>query len=203
MRIYTLIPKQYLASLVGMFFATLGQNSQAAVMIDAVETGGNVELITSGSLDLTGLTNFSLGSAYQQVIPNQGYVFTGPWAGSGLADVYSGVSGPSVFGTGGQTLATSASGSRVGISNYGQWLYVPNGFVSGTSLSSTTVFAGHTFASLGLTPGNHVWSWSSDSVTLRIPDPSAVPLPGAAWLFGSALIGLAGIKRTNRGRTTV
>lgn len=34
-----------------------------------------------------------------------------------------------------------------------------------------------------------------DSVAGWLVKPSAVPIPAAAWLFGSALIGLAGIKR--------
>lgn len=38
--------------------------------------------------------------------------------------------------------------------------------------------------------------WSVDS--FRVTDVSAVPLPAAAWLFGSALLGLAGFTRRHR-----
>jgi hypothetical protein len=49
--------------------------------------------------------------------------------------------------------------------------------------------------------GGSPFSSGSFSVTMaEVPDyerpqPPAVPLPGAVWLFGSALVGLAGLKR--------
>lgn len=45
------------------------------------------------------------------------------------------------------------------------------------------------------TSGFEEW-WLMDDFTYDI-NSSAVPIPAAAWLFGSALIGLAGIKRKN------
>ncbi len=39
-----------------------------------------------------------------------------------------------------------------------------------------------------------------DSVALKIETPSAVPVPGAVWLLGSGLLGLAGLRRRNTAR---
>jgi hypothetical protein len=41
----------------------------------------------------------------------------------------------------------------------------------------------------------------TDEEILTVAGVSAVPIPTAAWLFGSALLGLAGIKRKSRGRS--
>ena len=41
--------------------------------------------------------------------------------------------------------------------------------------------------------GNSGYSWA-----VRAGDVSSVPVPAAAWLFGSALLGLAGVKRRHR-----
>jgi len=38
-------------------------------------------------------------------------------------------------------------------------------------------------------------SWSFDGATLTYGAPSAVPVPAAAWLFGSGLLGLVGVAR--------
>jgi hypothetical protein len=41
-------------------------------------------------------------------------------------------------------------------------------------------------------------SWSFDGAALTYGAPSAVPVPAAAWLFGSGLLGLVGIARRKR-----
>jgi hypothetical protein len=47
-------------------------------------------------------------------------------------------------------------------------LIVETGYVSGTPLSDTTIYFNQTFNTLGVTPGTYVWTWASDSFTLRI-----------------------------------
>lgn len=63
----------------------------------------------------------------------------------------------------------------------------------GTTLSnaSKTIFANAT--------GDGKWSLASNgTATYAIPGVSAVPVPAAAWLFGSGLVGLVGIARRKR-----
>jgi hypothetical protein len=56
------------------------------------------------------------------------------------------------------------------------------------------VYAGATFASLGVTPGTYVWAWGSaataDSLTLQI-GPAAVPEPVSLSLLAVGVAGLA------------
>jgi hypothetical protein len=122
---------------------------------------------------------------------------------AGLQDLYSGLSGPATFGTGGNTAATSAPGNFLGIENFGLWLAVANGFASGSSISSSAFFAGATIASLGMDPGTYTWSWSNDFVSLVVPGANAeVPLPAALPLFGTglALMGFVGSRRKRKAK---
>jgi hypothetical protein len=63
--------------------------------------------------------------------------------------------------------------------------------------SYVTLGADSTIGALGCTPG------AATNVDIDIDgnpmvSPSAVPVPAAAWLFGSALIGLAGVARRKK-----
>ena len=59
--------------------------------------------------------------------------------------------------------------------------------------------AGKTFSSLGLSPGAYEWTGGSgataDSFELNV---GVVPIPAAAWLFDSGLLGLIGLARRNK-----
>ena len=82
-------------------------------------------------------------------------------------------SGPSSFGPGTSEVdATSGSGDILGLTPVGEGLVVPDGYTSGSPLSSSSTYSGETFASIGMTPGTYVWTWgsggSADSMTLNI-----------------------------------
>ena len=75
-----------------------------------------------------------------------------------------------------------------------QSLAVTHGYESGEELWGTGTFDGHTFESLGITPGTYRWSWSdavgdhADSITMyMVPEPSTFALAG---LGVAALIAL-------------
>ena len=55
------------------------------------------------------------------------------------------------------------------------------------------------FSTLGITPGAYEWTWgtgaSTDSFKLNV---GAAPIPAAAWLFGSGLLGLIGVARRKK-----
>ena len=127
-------------------------------------------------------------------------------------NVYTGLTGPSSFGSGSFEDANSGSGSLVGVAGSlapFQILGVPVGYVSGSSLrTSTDTWDDATFASLGVTPGIYTWTWGSgedaDSFKLVVAgppafsalaaDPPAVP-ETSTWamvLIGFAGLGLAG-----------
>jgi hypothetical protein len=118
-------------------------------------------------------------------------------------DFYSFLSGPLSFGSGGPTIATLGTGDRFGVdalSSVCICLFVPDGYVSGTPLSATSVYAGATFASLGVIPGTYVWNWGSganaDSLTLRII-PTAAPEPVSLSLLAVGVAGLV-VRRWRR-----
>jgi hypothetical protein len=162
--------------------------ASAAVIVTAVETGGDVVLTVAdgGSLDLSALTPDGLGTTAVAGI-NPSFPNLVLSSGSGPVNGYIGsIVAPSDYGAGGLTFASSGSGDLFGYSGGGDGrILVPDGYVSGNPLVGTSIFSGATFASLGMAAGTYVWSWSSDSLTLNVE--ATVPIPSAAWLLGSAL----------------
>ncbi len=173
-----------------LLFTVVSGNARATeivsnAVIDFTEVGGNVVVTASGEIDLTGLSYQYSTYAPTEIVPSEATVLIG--TASGAVDVYTGISGPTPFGTGGTTAASSGSGGTFGIND--TVLDLPGGYVSGTSLSSSSTFDGATFASLGLTPGTYVYTWG-DPNTLTINVASGVPEP-STWAM--LLLGFAGI----------
>jgi len=170
----------------------IAPSSHAAAIFTAVEIAGDVVITADGgaNFNLTGLTLDDQNNRIRYVAPTTGSFATG---GTAAMDLYRGaITGPTQFGTGELLQATSGDGSYAGIIA-GSYLAVPRDYLSGSLLGeSTAVYAGQTFATLGMTPGTYVWSLPEDSVTLDVV--ATVPIPGAVWLFGSA-IGLLGWMR--------
>ena len=171
--------------------------AQAAVIVTAVESGGDVIFSTAGgSLDLTGLIKGSTVPIPSSISPDSGYYAVGGATASNSIDLYNGggvLSSWSSFGTGVGRSADAGTGSMIGLnSSAGDgYLWVPTGYVSGATLgASSSTYYGETFATLGITAGTYVSSWTGDTMTLQ-----AVPIPAAVWLFGSALAGLGWLRR--------
>ena len=157
---------------------------------NVVWTGRRAINLTRLNLIGAGITN---GSG---VIPLNGLIYMVP----GNADVYTGFTGPTSFGVGGNTIASSFSGD-VFADIFGI-LFLPVGYVSGNAISDSMTFNNATFASLGVTPGTYVWRWGTGSglpnqnVTLIIGR-AGVPDGGTTVsLLGFALLGLAALRRT-------
>lgn len=177
----------------GVALSTTGE-AKAAMFFNIFQDSQGVQILASGDFKFGGtpflgsgrLDPFILPLA-SEIIVGQGGVSQGSWnqlfvpitsgpasaigSGTGAApNVYSG----DTFGFAGPSGSSSAT------------FIFPVGYVSGTTLSATTIYNGQTLASLGLTAGNYVWTTNSNGVTdtvrLTVSERVPAPLP----LFGAA-----------------
>jgi hypothetical protein len=203
-----------MSKLIGMALATASLLACAAAtdsarastfVVNIDQIGPNVVATGSGSVDLTGLTFNNFAFLPGIVIPNVADLLVGP-ATLGNVDVYAGVTGPSSFGPGGFTFASSGTGDLVGVSG-GLGVAVPAGYMSGNPMSASMTFLGATFGSLGLTPGTYTSTWdTTDSFVINIgTSPPETPLPAALRLFATGLgaLSLLGSFRKRKARADI
>ena len=171
--------------------AGIGQ-AGSIFIVTLAQVGPNVVATGSGTIDLTGLTSFGSAFASPELYPAHGIIGTGP---AGTIDQYTGSSGPASFGPGFGGFPSSTSGDSVFLEDFGLGIDVPQGYVSGTGLSSSATYSG-TLASLGTTPGTYTWTWDSgaNSLVLEIPTTLA-PEPGSFLLMGIGLLAGLGLAR--------
>ena len=87
---------------------------------------------------------------------------------------------PASFGPGSAAFPSSTTGDSVFLEDFGLDIDVPQGYVSGTALSSSATFDNATLASLGVTPGTThgpgtLARTASCSMSRRRPRPSQAP----------------------------
>lgn len=173
--------KHILIALAATVLGLVAGTSRADITIDIVQDGSNVDVTGSGSINLSGLAFDYTASGTAGTTPDMAAVVAGPV--SETIDVYTGLTGPSSFGTGGPTLLSSGTGDNFGVTGKDGLLSVPNGYVSGTSLSQTGVFDNTTISGLGLTPGTYTYTGGGQTVTVQIGPVgpvTAVPEPSTA-----------------------
>ncbi|WP_309386936.1 PEP-CTERM sorting domain-containing protein [Cerasicoccus frondis] len=172
-------------------------NARAVIIANYSESDGDVIGVTTGSAILDDLSLEGTESYTPGIDPGLGYFLTG---GSANMDVYTGLTTAPTFGPGGGLEASYGTGPLVGVIDlfYGLALYLPVGYVSGAELESDSIaiFAGESFSSLGMTPGQYIWNWgegdNADSLVLNI---GVVPEPSTYALIISALVGLFAFHR--------
>jgi hypothetical protein len=160
----------------------------SGLSVTIVESGGNLVMSASGSLNINDLTLVS---------PSVGPLGTGGLGvtsatflmGANVAAAqYSGfTTSPSNFGPGGGGVSpTSTSGNIFGVVKFDgpsgtPSLLVPTGYTTGTVISSTQTFSGQTFSSFGLTPGTYTYTWGSganaDSINVVVGGVGVTPTP--------------------------
>jgi hypothetical protein len=164
------------------------------------QIGSNVVANGSGAINLTGLTFVISGTLEPGVIvPNIGIIQIGGSLSNPFIDQYTGITGPTSFGSGDTFEANTNSGDFVGIFGLTGNIDVPEGYVSGAPLSDSMTFNSATFASLGVRPGTYVWTWGTglpnQNFTLIIGRAGAPDGGSTASLLGCALLALAVLQR--------
>jgi hypothetical protein len=183
-----------------MLIGLSAPSAQVGYVVDLTQQGSNVLATGSGAIDLTGLGFFESLSEEAELLPDFGVIFTGPTSAT-VVDGYAAVTGPSGFGGGATTAASSGSGDFVGIDGFPGLLIVPSGYVSDASLSDTATYDNQTFSSLGATPGRYEWTWGPGAnqnfaLVIGIPEPST----WAMMLTGFAGLGFMGYQSAGRRR---
>jgi hypothetical protein len=180
--------------IVAATLAALSTTAQSAAVISFTESGAGVFATLSGSLDLSGMVS---GGTFGSVVGmDSGAARIGIGAGGQTQVLFDAVlAGPASFGTGGTVFGTGAGDALFLAGDLGD-LYLPQGYVSGASLSATLSFAGATYASLGVTAGSHLYTLrSGDTLTVTFADATPVPAPATLALAGLALLIAAAARR--------
>jgi hypothetical protein len=161
------------------------RTAQAGYTVTLRQVGPDVVATGSGAIDLTGLTvsrSFFQNPGikpFGRILVGPAFIATGPTSSS-VHPYFGAITGPGHFGSSANlTLASSGSGSMVGISArpelaFQTMLSVPTGYVSGTALANSATYSGQTFVTLGVTPGTYVWKWgtgANQNFTLQIEPP--------------------------------
>lgn len=159
-------------------------HSHGAIVIAVTESGNDVIVTAGGSANIDSLTLLSTGAQNAYFNGGSGIASVGPTGTASFpVERFSGLIGPTSFGTGTSMIATSGTGDRFGVNGSTGLLTVPNSYLSGDSLSATSVYESTTVANLGLASGTYFWSWgigkTADSLELTI-----VPEPSNLALFG-------------------
>ncbi len=170
------------AMLIG--FGLCVPRAQAAYTLTIQPSMAGVTATGAGSINFDALAFFGDELDTSLIAASGGAVIVGPTTPTDDT-FYSGITGPAIaFGPGDEFLADSGDGAIVGLGTFdetsGGVVAVPLGYVSGASLgTSTATWSGATITSLGLTPGDYVWTWGSgataDSFTIDIISGGRLP----------------------------
>jgi hypothetical protein len=169
----------------------VAQPARAILTYNIYETGGNVVVEASGSLDLTGATaGTPTDCTYNGGIASSGagictgfnaqsptYLITGPTTFDGSVSVYP---------------ASSVSGIFTGFAGLAGYMGIDSSYTSGSPIVSSATFNGTTLAGLGFTPGLSgligTWALTGTSETIQVrlspyAAPGPLPLLGAGAAF--------------------
>lgn len=202
-------------SLIGAtaLFGCIAGTSSAAVIANISDVGNDIVLTYSGSVNLDSTLRIDAERANQERVE----IFTSPdnfsfraMNGTTVTDyVIDITSAPSQQDFLETRLNTDAvSGDSFLFQAFDplfNQIWLPQGYVSGQSISGTATFANNSLADVGAVFGSYRWEWEnngvSDSLTVNVNSVSAVPVPAALPLLATALGGLGFLSWRRRWKT--
>lgn len=179
----------------------------AVYTVDIAQSGANVVMTRSGTIDTTGLnlqpgvgTCDGFGRIYQ----------TGFCVGLGNTATYaSNALNPPITGFNSGPFVNADAASGAALYGAGTFIYLPAGYVSNAPINNSSTFTNRTVSQLGLTPGTRQTYTlpSGDTLVFQVaaapPDirATAVPTLATSWLAAMAgAIALLGWGRLARRR---
>lgn len=159
--------------------------AQAGFIVTLEQVGPKVVATGRGAMDVRGLHFTGPASSESLINPSAADITIGVGvepAGIGPS-YFANISGPTNFGNGGLTLATTASGDLVPIDPRSNLLVVPILDGSFGPLSDSSTYENATFRSLGLRRGTYKWTWGprpNQNFTLQV-----VSAPDSGSTIGS------------------
>jgi hypothetical protein len=166
--------------------------AKAVLTYNIFESGGNVVVQTSGSLNLTG----AQANGYQNCLINngginsfEGQICTGN--NTSFQNAFS-ISGPGGFNGSAYIFpADSVSGIVTEINGFGGQLSLDSAYVSNTPIVSSATFNGRTLAGLGFTTTGLIGTWSltdtSETINVFLGNPVSAAVPGPLPLLGAGV----------------
>jgi len=164
--------------ILGLFAASLmlvTVGSNAAVTITIQPSGGNVVATTSGSLTLPSCISTVSGPSFGIIYwaASNDYTYT---VGQGTATQCSinFATAQPLNSVSTDQPANSYTGGPIGVSSLagGTILTVPQGYVSGTPINSTSTWSGKTLADLNLVAGTYTFNFGTDTITYIVGTPA-------------------------------
>ncbi len=154
-----------------LMLVTVGSN--AAVTITIQSSGGDVVATASGSLTLPSCISTasepSFGITYWAASNDYSYT-----VGQGTATqcTINFATAQPLNSVATDQIASSSTGGPIGVNNAGGTiLTVPQGYVSGSPVNSTSTWSGKTLASLNLVAGTYTFNFGTDTITYIVGTP--------------------------------
>lgn len=166
--------------------------SSGALVINVTQVGGQIQLLGTGSVDLTGLTSGGTRLANSYFFSGLGemsFNTNSPDSPVGLR-IYNGGTPGGSFGNAAPSAMTTISGDYLFLGSDGS-IALDLGYLSGASLNlSATIDA--TYEDLLVSEGDYVWTLPNDTITVSI---QPVPEPSTAILLLGFSVSLARLRR--------
>jgi hypothetical protein len=186
----------------GLLATVAAPLANAAFIINFTEVGSDVVLTYSGSTTVIPSSDGGFSVSLNndaRLNPSNGFVSATIGSGSFSVDAWNFDDGGQFPSFGTDTFTTGATvqaGSTIFgfISSPTGQLYLPDDYVSGSSVGGSATFANASLVSLGITPGTYgtTFGGGADSITLT----AAVPEPSSFALI--AVMGLGALLRRRR-----